>query len=188
MQKWLLKAVGNFGPGLHISNSCFTLFGHAEWDPAVPRDLAVQRLGFVKKKVCVFSLGDTWLNMDCVNNKWVCLLAELQIPSVPHVKKAGTQQPFSTKLWLRLYWTVGEWRDVPTSTLMELVLILVGSSLGTRQLQLSKTAWNETTGQRIRVEWFLWAETMCNLFFLTKFFFFLIVFPWTTIHLKNTSR
>lgn len=144
MQKWLLKAVGNFRPGLHSSNSCFTLFGHAEWDPAVPRDLAVQRLGFVKKKVCVFSLGDTWLNMDCVNNKWVCLLAELQIPSVPHVKKAGTQQPFSTKLWLRLYWTVGEWRDVPTSTLMELVLILVGSSLGTRQLQLSKTAWNET--------------------------------------------
>lgn len=144
MQKWLLKAVGNFRPGLHISNSCFTLFGHAEWDPAVPRDLAVQRLGFVKKKVCVFSLGDTWLNMDCVNNKWVCLLAELQIPSVPHVKKAGTQQPSSTKLWLRLYWTVREWRDVPTSTLMELVLILVGSSLGTRQLQLSKTAWNET--------------------------------------------
>lgn len=98
MQRWLLKAVGSFRPGLHFSNSCVTLFGHAKWDPAVPRDLAAQRSGFVKKKVCVFSLGDTWLNMGCVNNKLVCLLAELQIPYVLQVKKGSTQQPFSIKL------------------------------------------------------------------------------------------
>lgn len=150
MQKWLLKAVGNFSPGLHFSNSCFTLFGHAKWDPAVPRDLAAQqRLGFVKKKVCVFSLGDTWLNMGCVNNKWVCLLAELQIPNVPQVKKAGTQQPSSIKpwFWLWLYWKVGvEGCDSINSH--GPCLILVGSSLGTRQLQLSKTAWNETKQAR----------------------------------------
>lgn len=36
--------------------------------------------------------------MGCVNNKWVCSLAELQLPNIPQVKKANAQQPFSIKL------------------------------------------------------------------------------------------
>jgi len=49
-------------------------------------------------KVCAFYFRDTWLNMGCVNNKWVCFLAELQLPNVPQVKKANTQWPFGIKL------------------------------------------------------------------------------------------
>lgn len=88
-----------------------------------PQGFGCQRLGFVKKKVCVFSLGDTWLNMGCINSKWVCLLAEWQIPNILQLKKAGTQQPSSIKLfdfycdWI---YRRGEWRDVPTLTVMDL--------------------------------------------------------------------
>lgn len=36
--------------------------------------------------------------MGFVNNEWGCFLAELQLPDVPQVKKANSQQHFSIKL------------------------------------------------------------------------------------------
>lgn len=64
-----------------------------------------------------------------------CFLAELQIPNVPQVKKAKAQQPFSIELCDFGNDCTGRWgeqRDAPALVVMNIVLVSVRSSLGTR--------------------------------------------------------
>lgn len=144
-----------------------------------PQGFGCQRLGFVKKKVCVFSLGDAWLNMGCVNNKWVCLLAEWQIPNVSSKLKRQAHSSPLTSSFLTL--TATELKGGGSGGMCQNQLSwILGSSLGTRQLQLSKTTWNETKQVReSELSDFYELRLIKSLTFLfsAEVFSFLIVFP-----------